>query len=116
MSTFSIETNRNHALIPTQHLNDTNLSLKAKGLLTQLLTHPTEWGGTLAGLTKLSNDTEYSVKKALAELENEGYIYRHRYRKTNGQFAKVNYTLYLHPTNLADNPIYHSTHQPEYNR
>ena len=50
MAVFRVEKTKDFTIMSNYHLRDKNLSLKAKGLLSQMLSLPEEWDYTLAGL------------------------------------------------------------------
>ena len=78
----------NYTVIDNHVFKNTELSLKAKGLLCQMLSLPDEWDYSLEGLVSLSNDGISSVRSALKELENQRYFKRHRLYR-NGKLAGV---------------------------
>ncbi len=73
---------------------DKNLSLKAKGLLATMLSLPKEWNYTIEGLTTILKDGKDSIRSALNELENNGYLVRKRIRNEKGQLAETEYIVY----------------------
>ena len=112
MSKILTVTTRNHAIITTDHFYNKNLSLKAKGLLTQILANIDLWNGTVKGLAIINKESEYVIREILKELEKAGYCKRKRTRKSNGQYNEVEYTMRVYPVNIADTPLYH--HSPHY--
>ena len=82
------------------------MSLKAKGLLSLMLSLPDDWQFNLAGLVTLSKDGKDSVMSALSELEKFGYLQRVKLTNSKGQFAGVEYNIYEEPQEalpVADN-------------
>ena len=79
-----------------------NLSLKAKGLLCQMLSLPDGWEFSVEGLTKLSTDGRSAVTSALTELEEHGYFYRKEVRE-NGKFKGIEYVI--SEVQIAEKPI-----------
>jgi hypothetical protein len=73
------------------------MSLKAKGLLSLMLSLPDDWNYSIAGLVSLSKDGKDSVMAALAELEKFGYLIRNRTTNSKGQFSGVEYNIYEQP-------------------
>lgn len=92
---YRVEKNKNYTAISNYHLQDKNLSLKAKGLLTLVLSLPPEpdWTINLDGLQTLSKDGVDSVRTALNELEKNGYLIRSRGRRLDGTLESVQYTF-----------------------
>ena len=93
---FRVEKNKNYTTISNHHLQDRNLSLKAKGLLTLILSLPPDWDMTLKGLVSLSGDGVDSVRSGIQELEKAGYLRRSRSRNNLGQLVCTEYTIYEH--------------------
>jgi hypothetical protein len=79
------------------HFKEKAMSLKAKGLLSLMLSLPDDWNYSIAGLVKLSKDGKDSVMSALAELEEFGYLVRHKKTNSKGQFSGVEYNIYEEP-------------------
>ena len=93
---FRVEKNKNYTTISNHHLQDRILSLKAKGLLTLILSLPPDWDMTLKGLVSLSGDGVDSVRSGIQELEKAGYLRRSRSRNNLGQLLCTEYTIYEH--------------------
>lgn len=84
------------------------MSLKAKGLLSLMLSLPDDWNYSVSGLVTLSKDGKDSVMSALGELEDFGYLKRQRIVNSKGQFAGIEYNIYEEPQSekpITDNPI-----------
>lgn len=73
------------------------MSLKAKGLLSLMLSLPDDWDYSISGLATLSKDGKDSIMSALAELEKFGYLTRTRLTNEKGQFAGVEYNIFEIP-------------------
>ena len=80
MATFRVEKNTNYTVMSNHHLRDKSLSLKAKGLLSQILSLPEEWDYTLQGLACINRERLDAIRKAVHELERAWYIVRRRER------------------------------------
>lgn len=74
MAVFRVEKNKNYTTVSNYHLNDKRLTLKAKGLLTFMLSLPNDWDYSAAGLVALCKEGEGAVKSALGELKENGYL------------------------------------------
>lgn len=96
MSVFRVCKNKNFTTMSNYHFRDKNLSWKAKGLLSQMLSLPDDWDYSLAGLIKLSTDGESSTRSALKELENSGYLIRKAIRK-KGKIIDWEYIIFEIP-------------------
>ncbi len=79
------------------HLRDKRLSLKAKGLLSQMLSLPEDWDYTLAGLCYINRESKDAIRTAIRELEQAGYIRRRQTTDRGGKFAGNEYTIYERP-------------------
>ena len=97
MAVFRVEKNTNFTVMSNHHLKNKNLSLKAKGLLSQMLSLPDEWDYSLNGLAYINKEGKDSVRNAISELEQEGYIVRTRTRDNKGLLGKAEYVIYETP-------------------
>ena len=79
------------------HLKNRALSLKAKGLLSLMLSLPDDWDYTLQGLAHISLEKVDAIRKAITELENEGYISRTRERDKPGKLRGTEYIIREQP-------------------
>lgn len=107
MAVFRVEKNKNYTVMSNHHLRNIKLSLKAKGLLSQMLSLPPDWDYTLAGLAKINKEGIDAIREAVKELEAEGYITRKRSRNENGRFGGNEYIIREEPSfesPMLDNP------------
>lgn len=88
---------QNYTKIDNGLFRNRSLSLKAKGLMSLILSLPENWQFTVKGLAQLSKDGQDSVRSALRELETRGYITRHRERSAQGTLLAANYTIVENP-------------------
>jgi hypothetical protein len=79
------------------HLRDKELSLKAKGLLSQMLSLPDDWDYTLAGLSHINRESKDAIRSAVNELEAAGYIRRHQKTDASGKFCGNEYVIHESP-------------------
>ena len=79
------------------HLRNKELSLKAKGLLSQMLSLPEDWDYTLAGLSYINRESIDAIRTAVWELEKAGYITRRQGRDDKGKMTAIEYTIYEQP-------------------
>ena len=94
---FRIEKTKDFTVMSNHHLRNTNLSLKAKGLLSLILSLPDNWDYTVKGLSKICKEGVDSIGTAINELEKEGYITRTRVRNAKGQLTTVKYIISEQP-------------------
>ena len=97
MSTFRVNKNVNYTVISNHHLQDKRLSLKAKGLLSYMLSLPDDWDYSLKGLTTGCRDGIDSVRSTVRELEASGYLRRSKVRDARGRIVDYNYEVFELP-------------------
>lgn len=103
MAKVTVKKEQNYTIISNDIFKDTRLSFKAKGLLTTMLSCPPNWNYTIDGLSKISKDGKASIRSALAELEEFGYLERKQLRDEKGSFTDLEYVVYEKPK--TKNPI-----------
>ena len=97
MAVFRIERTRDYTVMSNHHLRNANLSLKAKGLLSMMLSLPEDWNYTTRGLAKICKEGVDAIGAALRELEATGYIVRHKLRDRQGRISDTEYVIYEQP-------------------
>ena len=104
MAVFRIEKTRDYTVMSNYHLRDMSLSLKAKGLLSLMLSLPENWDYTMKGLARICKDGIDSISGGIRELEAHGYLVRARVRNENGQLGSIEYTILEQPKEPAQTP------------
>ena len=104
MAVFRIEKTRDYTVMSNYHLRDRSLSLKAKGLLSLMLSLPEDWDYTMKGLARICKDGIDSISGGIRELEAHGYLVRARVRNENGQLGSIEYTILEQPKEPAQTP------------
>ena len=97
MAVFRVEKNKGYTVMSNHHLRNKGLTLKAKGLLSQMLSLPEEWDYTLAGLSHINREKIDAIREAVRELERAGYIQRSRERDDKGRLRGADYVIYEQP-------------------
>lgn len=99
MATIRVHKSKNYTVMSNTHLRDKNLSLKAKGLLSVMLSLPDDWDYSIAGLVAISKENETAVKSALNELRDNNYVVvtKENPTKSNGGRIKYTYEVYEEP-------------------
>lgn len=97
LSIMRVHKTKNFTVMSNHHFKEKGMSLKAKGLLSLMLSLPDDWNYSISGLVKLSKDGKDSVMSALTELEKFGYLTRVRVTNEKGQFSGVEYNIYEQP-------------------
>ena len=108
LAVFRIEKTRDYTVMSNHHLRDMSLSLKAKGLLSLMLSLPENWDYTMKGLARICKDGIDSISGGIRELEEHGYLIRERVRGANGQLGSIEYTILeqpKEPTPAQEKPI-----------
>lgn len=108
MAVFRIQKTQNYSVMSNYHFKEKDMSLKAKGLLSLMLSLPDTWNYNISGLVKLSKDGKDSVMSALAELEKFGYLVRRRTKDESGKFSGIEYLIFEEPQAeipVEDSPI-----------
>jgi len=86
MAIFRVNKDNNYTIMKNTHFKEKEMSLKAKGLLSLMLSLPDDWDYSISGLVGLSKDQVSSVTSALKELEKFNYLKIVQYRDTTGRF------------------------------
>lgn len=97
MTVFHVAKNTNYTVMSNHHLRNRGLSLKAKGLLSQMLSLPEKWDYTLQGLAYINRKQIDAIRQAVHELERAGYIVRTRERDSQGRLRGTEYSIYEEP-------------------
>ena len=97
MAVFRVEKTKDFTIMCNHHLRNRKLSLKAKGLLSLMLSLPEDWDYTTKGLAHICKDGIDAISTALKELEQQGYLTRERIRLTNGRLGDIEYTIHEQP-------------------
>ena len=106
MAVFRVERNKGYTVMSNHHLRNKDLTLKAKGLLSQMLSLPEDWDYTLAGLSRINRESIDAIRTAVWELEKAGYITRRQGRDEKGKMTAIEYTIYEQPQPPElENPI-----------
>jgi hypothetical protein len=96
MAVFRIHKNKNYTAMSNYHLRDKNLSYKAKGLLSMMLSLPDDWDYSIKGLEKISKEKEVAIKDTLNELKRYNYLIVNKDRNEKGLF-NYEYNIYEKP-------------------
>ena len=94
MAVFRVERNKGYTVMSNHHLRNKELSLKAKGLLSQMLSLPEDWDYTLKGLSLINREKIDAIREAIKELERAGYIVRSRERDEKGRLRGADYAIF----------------------
>lgn len=96
MSVFKIEKSKNYTVMSNYHLRDKNLSYKAKGLLSFMLSLPEDWDYSINGLVSISKEGVKAIRNILQELQRYGYLVIEKKQNEVGQF-EYEYLIYEQP-------------------
>lgn len=105
MAVFRVQKTEDYTVMSNYHLRDKGLSLKAKGLLSQMLSLPEDWDYTLSGLSYINKESKDAIRSAVKELETAGYVIRRQTIDANGKFSVNEYIIYERPVAVPPLPI-----------
>ncbi len=97
MGVMRVNKTKNYTVMSNYHLSDKKISLRAKGLLSLMLSLPDDWNYSIAGLTKYTKDGKDAIMTILKELEDNNYLVRTQLTNDKGQFAGYDYDIYEVP-------------------
>jgi hypothetical protein len=97
MPVFRVEKTNSYTVMSNHHLRNPDLTLKAKGLLSLMLSLPENWDYTLKGLSCICRENVDAIRTAVWELEKAGYITRRQGRDEKGKMTAIEYTIYEFP-------------------
>ena len=97
MAVFRAEKTKDAVIMSNYHFKDGRLSMKAKGLLSVILSLPDDWRYSLSGLADLSKEGMTAIRAMVQELEDNGYLVRRRLRDGQGRLSSVEYDIYEKP-------------------
>ena len=97
MAVFRVECNKGYTVVSNHHLRNKDLTLKAKGLLSQMLSLPEDWDYTLAGLSRINRENIDAIREVIKELARAGYIVRSRKSDEKGRLRRADYVIYEQP-------------------
>ena len=107
MPIYRAEKSKDYTIMSNTHLRDGQLSLKAKGLLSYMLSLPDDWRFSTRGIIANCREGADAVRGALKELENSGYLRRTRVRSDNGSFTEEKWEIHEVPDrNFPGNTAY----------
>lgn len=104
MAVFRVERNKGYTVMSNHHLRNKELTLKAKGLLSQMLSLPEDWDYTLKGLSHINRESIDAIRTAIWELEQAGYIARQQGRDDKGKMTAIEYTIFEQPQPADNTP------------
>lgn len=105
MPVFRINKNKDYTTMSNIHLKDKRISLKAKGLLSEMLSLPDDWNYSIKGLVSLNKEQETSIKATLKELQNFKYLIvtKQLPNETNSGKIEYIYDIFESPKQAAGN-------------
>ncbi len=104
MAVFKVEKTKNYTIMSNHHLQNKNLSLKAKGLLSYMLSLPMNWDYSLAGLVANSKESKTSIRNTLNELKENHYLSITKLYPNQTESKKIEYiyNIYEEPQLVPD--------------
>ena len=118
MAVYRVNKNRGYTVMANYHLRDKTLSLKAVGLLSKMLSFNDGWQFSTKGLSMICKEGPDAVLATLRELEDHGYLVRHRQRDSKGRMSNTVFEIYEQPQPVSphrenpdvDNPDMENPH------
>ena len=101
MAVFRVHKTRDFTVMSNHHLRDKNLTLKAKGLLSVILSLPDDWKYSIAGLAAICKEGTSAVKSALQELTDTGYVTVTKLYPNQTETGRIEYVYDIHETPQA---------------
>ena len=101
MAVFRVEKTKDYTTMSNRHFKNNNLSLKAKGLLSEMLSLPDNWDFTLKGLAHINKESIDAIRTAIWELERDGYVVRNQTRDSKGKMSVTEYIIYEIPPDTS---------------
>lgn len=115
MSVFRVKKTKDYTIMSNIHLREKNMSLKAKGLLSYMLSLPDDWDYSILGLTKVLKESKDSIMSALKELEDFNYLKRTPSRDKKGRFKGYDYDVFETPQDTPYSDYPYSENPPQIN-
>jgi predicted transcriptional regulator len=97
MNIKRIQKSKNYSIISNEILRRRDLSLKAKGLMSLILSLPDSWDLTVNGLVEIIKESKNTVYSILKELNGFGYVERNRITDSTGKVVKWELLIYEQP-------------------
>ena len=99
MPVMRVNKNKNYTTMSNVHLRDLNLSLKARGLLSTILSLPDNWNYSIGGIAAICKENETCIKSGLKELKEAGYMVVEKLYSDESGTGKFKYVY-----NIFENP------------
>ena len=103
-SVCRVNKNANYTVMSNYHLRSTNLSLKAIGLLSKVLSLPENWDYSISGLTAICKEKETAIKAALDELKYWGYLVVTKLMPNETNSGRIEYVYDFYEYSEKDTP------------
>jgi len=97
MNIKRIQKSKNYSIISNEILRRKDLSLKAKALMSLILSLPDSWDLTVNGLVEIIKESKNTVYSILKELNKFGYVERNRITDSTGKVIKWELLIYESP-------------------
>lgn len=98
MAVFKINKTKDYTVMSNHHLRDKSLSLKAKGLLSQMLSLPEDWDYTIQGLCSINKENETAINSTLKELKDNGYLIVTKKMPNETKSGRIEYVYDIYET------------------
>ena len=102
MAILRINKTKDYTIMSNEHLKNKNLSLKAKGLLSVMLSLPNDWDYSIAGLVAISKENETAIKSTLLELKQYGYLVVRKFMPNETKTGRIEYIYDIFETSKQE--------------
>ena len=113
MAVYRVNKTRGYTVMANFHLRDKNLSLKAVGLLSKMLSFNDGWKFSTRGLAAICKEGPDASLTARRELEKNGYLVRHQERNANGRMGSMIFEIYEEPQEVLPDTEKPHTENPD---
>lgn len=96
MAKFKVNKTKDYTIMSNYHLKEKNMSLKAKGLLSVMLSLPEDWDYSISGLVAISLENETAIKSALSELKQFGYLEVIKLMPNESETGRIDYVYNIY--------------------
>lgn len=102
MSVVRVNKNENYTTMSNYHLQEKDMSLKAKGLLSLMLSLPSDWDYSISGLVSICKENETAINSTLKELKAFGYLKVTKLMPNETKTGRFEYVYDIYETSKQD--------------
>lgn len=95
MAVVRVHKNKNYTVMSNYHFREREMTLKAKGLLSLMLSLPENWDYSIAGLVAICVEKESAIVSTLKELKKFGYLWVEKRMPNETKSGRIEYTYHI---------------------